>query len=170
MLSSPRPVFCPDSKTEHKAFTGTSHRVLMNGSQKCCCFFWQVPDNSQGAEASSYHHLPEPAAERSPVPCTAPSGLSPPFIFHPFHNYFFHGAEKPWHTARLPLWLHWLHPGLQKTWSSSATYWTFMLIKGTCSSSLFSSVDSQCQSEMVKNTESVNVQCKYYEYRKGWGK
>lgn len=33
----------PDSKTQHKAFTGTSHRVLVNKSQKCCCFLLANP-------------------------------------------------------------------------------------------------------------------------------
>lgn len=33
----------PDSKTQHRAFTGTSHRVLMNHSQKCCCFLLAKP-------------------------------------------------------------------------------------------------------------------------------
>lgn len=33
----------PDSKTQHKAFTGTFHGVLMNNSQKCCCFLLANP-------------------------------------------------------------------------------------------------------------------------------
>lgn len=120
----------PDSKTQHRAFIGISHQVLMNNSEKLCWFLlanpWQQPVWCQGQFLTSYSRASCWKHPRSlHVPLGTSSHHSPPL-----YNYFFHGAEKSWHLPRSPsLWLNCSQPRVWNFWSCSATYWTFLFIK-----------------------------------------